>query len=808
MTTKRGSGSNPSRTRTRAGRLQRVAVLLPAVLFLATLTLVVSAPSVPTEIDQPGTQPGEVASYSSACSCHYQTSNPQWEPGFGWEGSMMGNASRDPIFWATVAIAEQDFVADGDPEQRGGAGDLCIRCHSVGGWINGNSTPTDGSGLAAAEDRGVECEFCHLLVNPDPPVNVTGTVEEQNAPFEAYDPSTGEPYYGSGQYVINSEGTRLGPYAEGDHQARHQAYGSPFHRQAELCGTCHDVSNPAVGDLAHNHGAQEVMLAPGSYSGTLGSPVDGKAAFNNPPYAYGIVERTFSEWKSSNWPATRVNDFASLPAELQHVGGAPDIAFHRAWDARLDADYEDGTPRFYTCQTCHMYARTGVGCDKNNMPVRTDLPQHDHMGGGYWIPDVIQYQEDKGTLLFGGGLDADKRAAMNDAKQRAADQLTRAGSVEATQVGASLRVRVTNLTGHKLISGYPEGRRMWLNLIWKDGGGAVIREDGAYGPLPRPPVNDLDGNPHQPESILDLDGTVIYEAEPGMDQGWAAQLSSLGYPDGMVLGYDRLTDAVYHTLGELRTEQPGEAYHTFHFVLNNVVTHDNRIPPYGMRYDDARTRNALPVPKTQYGDPGPGGVYQHWDENDFAIPGGAATAEVRLYYQQTSWEYIQFLWLNNDGLSAFLGNEGVNMLDAWLNTGMSPPYEMAGTTVSVSSTSGVPGQASRQDVPGEQLIVSAYDEISGEITIAYTPGCDAQDHAIHFGDLAGVASYTYTGAGCSIGTSGTAVFDPGPGDVFFLVVAHDSADQGSYGEDSLGAERLDDAARCGMAQNLGGVVCE
>jgi hypothetical protein len=40
-----------------------------------------------------------------------------------------------------------------------------------------------------------------------------------------------------------------------------------------------------------------------------------------------------------------------------------------------------------------------------------------------------------------------------------------------------------NPTGHKPISGYPEGRRMWLNIVWKDAGGDILREDGAYGPL-------------------------------------------------------------------------------------------------------------------------------------------------------------------------------------------------------------------------------------------------------------------------------------------------------------------------------------
>ena len=141
---------------------------------LVMVPLAFAAQTVPTEIEQPGTQPMEAAAFSSSCNCHYGTSNPQWEPGWGWEGNMMGNAGRDPLFWATVAIAEQDFLPNADPALRGGAGDLCIRCHSVGGWLAGRSTPTDGSGLAASDDRGVECEFCHLLVDPDQPVNISG----------------------------------------------------------------------------------------------------------------------------------------------------------------------------------------------------------------------------------------------------------------------------------------------------------------------------------------------------------------------------------------------------------------------------------------------------------------------------------------------------------------------------------------------------------------------------------------------------------------------------------------------------------
>jgi hypothetical protein len=137
--------------------------------------------------------------------------------------------------------------------------------------------------------------------------------------------------------------------------------------------------------------------------------------------------------------------------------------------------------------------------------------------------------------------------------------------------------------------------------------------------------------------------------------------------------------------------------------LNNAVVNDNRIPPYKMRYNEAKKRNALPVPETQYGNPGPGGFYDYWDQLELdqlkpADPGDgtqfAVRAEISLLYQGTSWEYIQFLNNANDGSVEFLGAEGVNMLEAWINAKvpvamdldddsdhkMVPPIVMASTT--------------------------------------------------------------------------------------------------------------------------------
>ncbi|MGD2081845.1 MAG: Ig-like domain-containing protein, partial [Chromatiales bacterium] len=506
--------------------------------------------------------------------------------------------------------------------------------------------------------------------------------------------SAGEGFYGSGMLSLWPGSDKLGPYS--DAAARHQFMQSQFHRSVDFCGSCHDVSNPAVGDLAPGNGAQHGAPLVVSSDGNIGGPIEEKAAFNNPPYAYGIVERTFSEYKASAFPTTRVRDFASLPTDLQVPGGSLDVTYQAALAAGTGGDYEDGTPRYFSCQSCHMRPVEAVGCNKNGAPVRKDMPMHDQTGGNYWFANMTQYQDANGTLRLGGGLSGNQILAMDLGQQRAVNHLQQAASLSVE--GDTLKV--VNLTGHKLISGYPEGRRMWLNIKWYDSNGALLREDGKYGPIGVTIPNPAGGPDVEVESIIDLDdpNTRIYEAHYAMTKEWADTLLSVGYSSDLALSYDRSTGAVDFTLGELAAQPAGSYHETFHFVLNNYVAKDNRIPPYGMSYDVAQERNALPVPATQYGDPGAGGTYNYWDELDLnaLAPTGAASAEIALLYQGTSWEYIQFLEKANNGQNAFLGQEGVNMLEAWINAEVPVAMEVAGDrkmvppVVMASTTWGTP----------------------------------------------------------------------------------------------------------------------
>lgn len=715
-----------------AGLLRRrfLALLIGSSVFAGLLLLplwesVTASNVVPKVIKQPGSQPGEASLNNSHCeTCHAGYASV-YEPGFLWRGSMMSHAARDPLFYAELAVAEQDFMPNQtvwnnwEPSSPpgttppGGVGDLCMRCHTPDGWMGGRSTPTDGSGLSGADEAdGVSCDSCHRMMDP-------GSAEgrRQTSPghenYRLASPGVLEGFYGSGQYVLDPGASKRGPFDDAT-STNHGSIASPFHRSGEMCGTCHDVSNPAVGQLAPGHGRLDgaplavnfclITKAPCTDSAScpdcnLGqiscettcggvwsaatSSCDRRdscrttVAEAHPPYAYGVMDRTYSEWKSSAWPGLLTGTFLvdpTVPADLKVVGGAPA-------EAATNAPYSSSTnpvfnpPRTFTCQSCHMHSATGQGCNKNP-EVRSDLPLHDLTGGSTWMPAVITDMSAAGTLV-GGALNSTAINQLNAGVSRARAQLRMSVKVDPLTSGpGGLQVRVTNLTGHKFPSGFPVGRRAWINVRWSDAAGRVIHEDGAWDPV---------------SGGVDEEGTRVYAARPGMSRVWAQTLLAVGYDSAMALSYD-LSGNVLSTLGQLASGALGERVPTFHSVLNDVMVDDDRIPPYGFDPVEAAQRNALPVPAGAYPTL-PSGKLQHWGDTLFPVPIGAARADVQVYYQSASPELINFLRRANA-----TNNRGQDLYQAWLNTGKAPPEPMlvlAGSPAPAPWTgppcSGVPG---------------------------------------------------------------------------------------------------------------------
>jgi hypothetical protein len=113
---------------------------------------------------------------------------------------------------------------------------------------------------------------------------------------------------------------------------------------------------------------------------------------------------------------------------------------------------------------------------------------------------------------------------------------------------------------------------------------------------------------------------------------------------------------------EVHGLEPGPS---FHFVLNDVIAKDNRIPPRGFTNEAYAAHLCQPV----------GAVYadgQHWDDVAFELPEGTARVRARLMYQSVSWEYIKFLAEENR-----TDEWGRRLYEVWTRTGRCPPEVMA-----------------------------------------------------------------------------------------------------------------------------------
>ena len=385
-------------------------------------------------------------------------------------------------------------------------------------------------------------------------------------------------------YICDDLDNRRGPYF--DPQANHETPYSPFHSDAALCGTCHDVSNPVF---------DTVMDGSGNIIGYTPNDFDTPPT-NFSPYAMFPVERTYSEW---------------LVSEYNTPGG-------------VDSSYFGGNKSFVsTCQDCHMRDVTGKGCNKSYAPVRDDLPLHDLTGGNTFIPNLID-------SVFPGETDP---ATLAAGILRARDMLQHAATMEleVDQLNQEVSVKIINETGHKLPSGYPEGRRIWINLKAFNSLTAETFESGFYQPA---------------TGVLDKTGTKIYQIKPGISPGLA---SALGLESGP----------------------------SFHFVLNDTIYSDNRIPCRGFTNANFKAIQSPPVGYS-YEDG------QYWDETEYYLPFIPDSVEVTLYYQTTSKEFIEFLRDEN-----VTNDAGTTMYNLWNNNGKSAPELM-----NYETWSGPPIQAS------------------------------------------------------------------------------------------------------------------
>ncbi|MER2598475.1 MAG: hypothetical protein ABTQ73_03060 [Caldilineales bacterium] len=637
--------------------LRLLFALLGILILLAAGVYTAQAqPPVPPSQDplvrMPGTQPNQLTLLSPetclACHADYDTAV---EPGFLWMGSMMAQAARDPLYWATMAVAAQDSIwAVASPN----ATDLCLRCHMPKGWLEGRSDTPNASAMTGGDYDGVQCDFCHHMWDPHFQDTYAGTRESNDwqgywdeagnsgpgsgtqaqlwaddtrlfdadlaaaikfmngAPFftaAGYPVASGYTEAGSGQYFVSPDGFRRGPFS--DAAMLHGIQYSRFHKSRYFCAACHDVSNPILANL----GADPAQPLPSETQAAS---------------AYFPVERTFSEFMLSAYG--RGSGAAGL-------GSFSPTQFDTANPGNFIA----------TCQDCHMANKPGRAANLPEALLRTGdpatsestqhpysaQPSHDMTGGNMWVPALLastvfgspNYDAINAALLRQGaatltldlnyGLGLSPQALLA-AVQRAQEQLTSAASIEGVSYNSTsgqLSLRIQNQTGHKLISGYPEGRRMFLGI-----------------------------------KVYNTANTLIYEINPyDTTAGTLKGLNAAGSPP---LGANETyNDAlVYEAL--MSSSLTGEA-ETKHFALGDGRFKDNRIPPLGFDSANAATRHTEPawqgvISPAYFTAAEYAGGY---DAINVTLPTAAASIEINLYYQTTSREYVDFLRneINGDG---------------------------------------------------------------------------------------------------------------------------------------------------------------
>ena len=569
----------PAFARARAWR--RIALTLAGAAVLCA-AVVASALDFTPHATQPGLD-ASLQSVSTCVDCH-RSLDPAaagFMPHSTWGGSMMANALRDPLFWAALDVANRDAASIGKP----GVGDYCLRCHTPRGWLGGRVVKdgfggSPGSGgesgcqlygdyakkdYKANDYAGVDCHFCHRLMKEGPQGqpnligNANAWVDDalscDSAPG-AFGPCRRGPY-------TYPEGSLLTP--------PHGWQQSAFHTDAALCGSCHDVTSPDTDE------------------GPLRTLVRSDGSDSGRPFP---IERTYTEWNRSRFAEAILRDgFGEVP------GGSPAVV------------------RAQVCQDCHMRVSDDPlarACEQNPSGSRAgELPVHEFAGGNAWIPAIIR--QEYGSNLLQAPEDYDRTiAAARGMLARSAEVALEVTAYTPATAGSdgsiSLGVRVTNLSGHKLPTGYSEGRRMWLGVQVRDGSSAVVAESGAYDGVTATLADDAQAR--------------VYEVLQGI---WDAGTNTCVVEEG----------------GRKK----------FHFVLNNCVAKDTRIPPLGFRLTAADDPEGLEVPPVgaSYAETTPGsGVLVNADvaTYTFVIPAGTAgtvSASATLYHQVASREYIEFL---------------------------------------------------------------------------------------------------------------------------------------------------------------------
>jgi len=215
-----------------------------------------------------------------------------------------------------------------------------------------------------------------------------------------------------------------------------------------------------------------------------------------------------------------------------------------------------------------------------------------------------------------------------------------------------VQVQVTNESGHRIPTGYPDGRRLFVSLTVTDANGAPVYVSGYY--------DEANAQLYDDAGSLQLDDRALGNLIDAT-------------VDNKVMIYEKRTGALDATTGN---------YVMSVDLINTTVLFDNRIPPAGFTYADYSAAGTKfityndPITKAPIEEPGRYPEGQNWDviTYRFAAPSGAAlTASATAYWQTHTREFMEHLRSQSAALGLDVRPQGPpNILDP--NYPLTPNY--------------------------------------------------------------------------------------------------------------------------------------
>jgi len=440
---------------------------LPIVCALALAVATALAPRAAQSQDGES-PPGAAVQHSSSCArCHSNADGAEAlrdaagrgiAPHDLWSGTMMANASLDPLWRAAVSI---EVAAT--PAAREAIETKCVSCHAPMGHLaafDGErygefATPMDvlhddGPVGELARD-GVSCSVCHGIA-PDG----LGTA----ASF-------------SGGFELDPWNRLFGPHTDPRPQPMTRATGfTPTHGEhvieSALCATCHTLETHTLDEQGAPTG--HVLLEQGAYL----------------------------EWRTSIFDTESPRD--------GHRGRACQECHVPRYD-------EDGR------EIETGIARRPDGKDFPFVEPRRPFGRHAFVGGNTLVLGMLaDHAEELGVTASPEALARTRAATLEQLRTRTAS--VGVDGVELDGDRLRFEVTVVNRTGHKLPTGHPT-RRVFLRATVRDADGAVLFSSGAtdgtgrvVDTAGRPLASESAGGPVQPhrDTVTASDQLVEYRS--------------------------------------------------------------------------------------------------------------------------------------------------------------------------------------------------------------------------------------------------------------------------------------------------------